>query len=173
MSWLVAFVVNPTQTMKTNFFRFTAAASLFLLMAFGFRADKNIVETAQAAGKFTTLLKAAQAAGLVETLSGPGPLTVFAPTDEAFAKVPKATLDGLLADPARLKQVLLYHVVAGNVKAADVVKLKSAKTVNGQEAKITVSNGKVMIDNANVVTTDIEASNGVIHVIDAVILPKM
>jgi uncharacterized surface protein with fasciclin (FAS1) repeats len=132
---------------------------------------KDIVETAVAAGSFKTLAAALQAAGLVETLKGKGPFTVFAPTDEAFAKIPKADLDALLKDKAKLTAVLTYHVVSGKVLAADVVNLKSAKTVEGSSAKVMVSGGKVMIDNANVVKTDIVASNGVIHVIDSVILP--
>jgi uncharacterized surface protein with fasciclin (FAS1) repeats len=134
-------------------------------------APKDIVETAVAAGSFKTLATALQAAGLIETLKGKGPFTVFAPTDEAFAKIPKADLDALLKDKAKLTAVLTYHVVAGKVMAADVVKLTSAKTVQGGSAKVHVMGGKVMIDNANVVKTDIAASNGVIHVIDSVILP--
>ena len=133
---------------------------------------KDIVDTAVGAGSFNTLVTAVKAAGLVETLKGKGPFTVFAPTDEAFAKLPKATLDGLLADKEALTKVLLYHVVAGNVMAKDVVKLTEAKTVQGSAAKITVKDGGVKVDNANVVKTDIECTNGVIHVIDTVILPK-
>lgn len=133
--------------------------------------DKDIVETAVAAGQFTTLAKALTEAGLIETLKGPGPFTVFAPTDAAFAKLPAGTVEKLLADKKALTRVLTYHVVAGKVPAAEVVKLKSAKTVAGPSAKVTVSGGKVMIDKANVVQTDIMTSNGVIHVIDAVILP--
>lgn len=131
----------------------------------------DIVDTAVSAGSFTTLVKAVQAAGLVDTLKSAGPFTVFAPTDEAFAKLPPGTLDSLLQDPAKLKEVLTYHVVAGKVMAADVVKIKSAKTVQGSMAKVSVKGGKVMIDKANVVKTDIACDNGVIHVIDAVILP--
>ena len=112
-----------------------------------------------------------QAAGLIETLKGAGPFTVFAPTDEAFAKLPAGTLDALLKDKAKLTAILTYHVVAGKVMAADVVKLKEAKTVQGQSIKIDTSNG-VKVDGANVIKTDIVASNGVIHVIDSVILPK-
>ncbi len=135
---------------------------------------KDIVATAISAGSFKTLVAAVQAAGLVETLQGAGPFTVFAPNDEAFAKVPKATLDALLADKAKLAAVLTYHVVAGKVMAADAIKLdgKEAATVNGQNFKITVKDGGVMVDNAKVIATDIPCSNGVIHVIDAVILPK-
>jgi uncharacterized surface protein with fasciclin (FAS1) repeats len=132
---------------------------------------KDIVDTAVAAGSFKTLAAALQAAGLVETLKGKGPFTVFAPTDEAFAKIPKADLDALLADKAKLTRVLTYHVVAGRVMASDVVKLKDAKTVEGQMVKIDASNG-VMINDAKVVKADVEASNGVIHVIDTVILPR-
>jgi uncharacterized surface protein with fasciclin (FAS1) repeats len=133
---------------------------------------KDIVDTAVAAGDFNTLVTAVKAAGLVETLKGEGPFTVFAPTDAAFAKVPTDTLNALLADKAALANVLTYHVVAGKVMAADVVKLTSAETVQGQAVSIEVKDGKVYVDGAQVVTTDIKASNGVIHVIDAVILPK-
>jgi uncharacterized surface protein with fasciclin (FAS1) repeats len=135
--------------------------------------DKDLVETAVAAGSFKTLATALTAAGLIETLKGPGPFTVFAPTDEAFAKVPAATLAALGNDKAALKNVLLYHVVAGKVMAADALKLdgKGAKTVQGQEAKISVMGGVPMINQAHIVKTDIVAKNGVIHVIDAVILP--
>lgn len=135
-------------------------------------APKSIVQTAIDAGSFKTLVTALQAAGLVDTLSGPGPFTVFAPTDDAFAKLPPGTVDALLKDIPKLKSILTYHVVAGKVMAAQVVKLRSAKTLNGQSVKITAMGGKVMVDNANVVKTDIVCSNGVIHVIDAVILPK-
>ena len=134
-------------------------------------ASRDIVDTAVAAGNFTTLAKALQAAGLVDTLKGPGPFTVFAPTDEAFAKLPAGALDALLKDKAKLTAVLTYHVVPGKVMAADVVKLTSAKTVQGQSITIDTSAG-VKVDGANVVKTDITTSNGVIHVIDAVILPR-
>ena len=135
---------------------------------------KDIVDTAVAAGDFKTLAAALQAAGLVETLKGPGPFTVFAPTDAAFAKLPAGTLDSLLKpeNKAQLTSILTYHVVPGKVKAADVVKLTSTKTVNGQAVAINAADGKVTVDGANVVKTDIGASNGVIHVIDAVMLPK-
>lgn len=132
----------------------------------------NIVDTAVGAGSFNTLVAAVKAAGLVDTLKGSGPFTVFAPTDEAFAKLPAGTVEGLLKDPEKLKQVLTYHVVAGKVMAADVVNLKEAKTVQGSSAKVEVKDGTVMIDGAKVVKTDIVCDNGVIHVIDAVILPK-
>jgi uncharacterized surface protein with fasciclin (FAS1) repeats len=136
--------------------------------------EKTIVETAVAAGQFETLVAAVKAAGLVETLSGKGPFTVFAPTDEAFKKLPAGTVESLLKpeNKEKLVAVLTYHVVPGKVMAADVTKLKGAKTVQGSEAKITVKDGKVMVDGAKVVKTDIACSNGVIHVIDAVILPK-
>ncbi len=133
---------------------------------------KDVVETAVAAGNFKTLATALQAAGLVETLKGRGPFTVFAPTDEAFAKLPKGALDGLLKDQAKLTKVLTYHVVAGEVPSTEVVKLKSAKTVEGQDVAIMVMDGKVMVGNAHVVKADVKASNGVIHVIDTVLMPK-
>ena len=135
---------------------------------------KDIVDTAIAAGSFTTLAQALTAAGLVPTLKGAGPFTVFAPTDAAFAKLPAGTLTDLLKpeNKEKLKGILTYHVVAGTVLAKDVVNLKTAKTVNGQELKITVKDGTVMVDNAKVTKTDIMCSNGVIHVIDAVMLPK-
>jgi uncharacterized surface protein with fasciclin (FAS1) repeats len=133
--------------------------------------DKDIVETAVAAGSFKTLVAAVQAAGLVETLKGTGPFTVFAPTDEAFAKLPAGTVEALLQDKAKLTAILTYHVVAGKVMAADAVKLTEAKTVNGASAKISVMGGKPMIGAAHIVSTDIAASNGVIHVIDTVLLP--
>jgi len=132
---------------------------------------KDIVETAVAAGSFSTLAKALEAAGLVETLKGEGPFTVFAPTDEAFAKVPKETLDALLADKDKLTAVLTYHVVPGRVMASDVVELESAKTVQGSSLSIDASDG-VKVDGAKVVKADVMAKNGVIHVIDAVIMPN-
>jgi uncharacterized surface protein with fasciclin (FAS1) repeats len=133
---------------------------------------RDIVETAVAAGSFKTLVKAVEVAGLVATLKGAGPYTVFAPTDDAFAKLPAGTVDNLLKDKQKLTAILTYHVVAGKVMAADVTKLKSAKTVNGQELTITMKDGAVMVDNAKVIRTDVSASNGVIHVIDSVVLPK-
>jgi transforming growth factor-beta-induced protein len=134
-------------------------------------APKNIVDTAVAAGDFTTLVKLLQATGLDAVLAGPGPFTVFAPTDEAFAKVPKATLDALAADPALLKQVLTYHVVAGAVSSADASKLSSATTVEGENVKIKVRDGALYVNWAKVTTPDVAASNGVIHVIDKVLIP--
>ena len=135
-------------------------------------SNVDIVQTAVAAGQFTTLASLLQKAGLVDTLATGGPFTVFAPTDAAFAKVPKATLDALAADPAKLKAVLLYHVVPGRVTAADVVKLTSAKTAEGRSLGIKVVNGSVFVDGAQVTTPDVEATNGVIHVIDSVLIPK-
>jgi uncharacterized surface protein with fasciclin (FAS1) repeats len=137
----------------------------------GDEAKKDIVDTAIAAGQFKTLVTAVQAADLAETLKGEGPFTVFAPTDEAFKKVPKETLDALLKDKKALAGVLTYHVVPGKVMAADVVKLDSAKTVQGKPVKIVTKDGKVTVNGATVVKTDIVCKNGVIHVIDAVILP--
>jgi len=131
----------------------------------------DIVDTAVAAGDFNTLVTAVQAAGLVDTLKGEGPFTVFAPTDEAFAKIPPETLEGLLADKEALTKVLTYHVVPGKVMAADVAGLTEAPTVQGSNLAIDTSEG-VKVGNANVIKTDIETSNGVIHVIDTVLLPE-
>jgi len=135
---------------------------------------KDIVDTAVAAGNFKTLAAALDAAGLVETLKGKGPFTVFAPTDEAFAKLPEGTVKSLLKpeNKQKLTSILTYHVVAGNVKAADVIKLSSAKTLNGQSVTIKVVGGKVLINGATVVKADIAATNGTIHVIDTVLMPK-
>jgi uncharacterized surface protein with fasciclin (FAS1) repeats len=130
----------------------------------------DIVDTAVKAGSFTTLVAAVKAANLVDTLKGAGPFTVFAPTDEAFAKLPAGTVDSLLKDIPKLTKILTYHVVAGKVMAADVVKLKSATTVEGSDVKIDASNG-VKVNDATVVTPDVAADNGVIHVIDTVLLP--
>ena len=130
----------------------------------------NIVDTAVNAGSFSTLVAAVKAAGLVETLKGAGPFTVFAPTDDAFAKLPAGTVDALLKDIPKLKKILTYHVVSGKVMAADVVKLKSAKTVEGSEVKIDASNG-VKINESMVTTPDVAADNGVIHIIDSVLMP--
>ncbi|AFZ30970.1 beta-Ig-H3/fasciclin [Gloeocapsa sp. PCC 7428] len=130
----------------------------------------DIVDTAVKAGSFDTLVTAIKAANLVDTLKGAGPFTVFAPTDEAFAKLPKGTVDALLKDIPKLKKILTYHVVSGKVMAADVVKLKSATTVEGSDVKIDASNG-VKVNDATVATPDVAADNGVIHVIDTVLLP--
>ena len=152
-----------------------AAAAVALVsigaQATGIAPSKDIVDTAVEAGSFKTLASALQAADLISTLKSEGPFTVFAPTDAAFAKIPKADLDALLSDKRALTEVLTYHVVSGKVMAADVVKLTQAKTVEGSPVKIKVVDGKVMINNANVSATDIAASNGVIHVIDTVIMP--
>jgi len=153
------------------------ALSLMTLSIAANAADmgkKDIVDTAVAAGDFKTLAAALKAAGLVDTLKGPGPFTVFAPTDEAFAKLPAGTIDDLLKpeNHDKLVAILTYHVVPGKVMAKQVVKLHEAKTVNGKEVKIMAEGGKVMVDNANVTKTDIVCSNGVIHVIDSVILPQ-
>lgn len=156
-----------------SFFRTLGVSCVLALSTFSASAA-DIVDTAVGAGQFKTLAAALQAAGLVDTLKGPGPFTVFAPTDEAFAKLPAGTVDNLLKpeNKAKLQAVLTYHVVSGKVMASDVVNLKSAKTVQGQNAKITVKGGEVMVDGAKVVKTDIVTDNGVIHVIDSVILPK-
>jgi len=155
---------------------FTSLALVGMLTAAPARAQQtqNIVDTAVAAGSFTTLAKALKAADLVATLEGPGPFTVFAPTDEAFAKLPAGTLDTLLKpeNKNKLRRILTYHVVAGEVRAADIVKLQSAKAVSGDTITVKARDGKVRVDGANVTKTDIAASNGVIHVIDTVILPE-
>ncbi len=142
------------------------------MLAFGLTSAqaKDIVDTAVAAGNFNTLAAALQAAGLVDTLKGKGPFTVFAPTDAAFAKIPKADLDALLADKAKLTSVLTYHVVSGKVMAKDV-KAGKVKTVQGSQMTVATKGG-VMVDNAKVTATDIVADNGVIHVIDTVIMPR-
>jgi uncharacterized surface protein with fasciclin (FAS1) repeats len=158
------------------------AATGFLALVLGMNAGmasvtadepgtKDIVDTAVAAGNFKTLVTAVKAAGLVDTLKGEGPFTVFAPTDEAFAKIPEDKLQALLKDKKALTAVLTYHVVSGKVMAADVVKLDSAKTVQGQSLGIVTKDGKVTINGVNAVKTDIVCKNGVIHVIDAVLMP--
>ena len=151
------------------------AIALFAVSGFaaGHRQKKDIVDVAVSAGSFNTLAAALQAAGLVDTLKGAGPFTVFAPTDDAFAALPKGTLEKLLLpeNKAKLQQVLTYHVVSGRVNAAQVVKMNTAKTVNGASVSITTDGKAVRVGNANVVQTDIAASNGVIHVIDRVLLP--
>ncbi len=160
--------------------RIFVMTSLALLLTLSFSSaalagsKKDIVDTAVAAGDFKTLAAALQAAGLVDTLKGAGPFTVFAPTDEAFAKLPAGTVEDLLKpeNKQKLVSILTYHVVAGDVMAKDVVKLSEAKTVNGKEVKIMVQGGKVMVGGANVTKTDIKCSNGVIHVIDTVLIPQ-
>jgi uncharacterized surface protein with fasciclin (FAS1) repeats len=152
--------------------KFLALGALALSMAFPtFAADKDIVDIAMSDPKFSTLVTAVKEAGLVETLKGAGPFTVFAPTNDAFAKVPG--LSDILKDKAKLTAILTYHVVPGKVMAADVVKMdgKSAKTVQGSEVKVMIHDGKPMVGNAHVIKTDIKASNGVIHVIDSVLVP--
>lgn len=166
---------------KKLFSIFTVIAAALLIVAGTFntaaarpKAEKDIVDTAVAAGSFNTLAKALTAADLVSTLKGKGPFTVFAPTDDAFAKLPAGTLDDLLKpeNKEKLRSILLYHVVSGKVTSKQVVKLNSAKTVNGQSVTIVVKDGKVMVNNATVTKADIECSNGVIHVIDTVLLPQ-
>lgn len=147
------------------------ATSSLLFAGSSTESKKDIVDTAIDAGSFSTLVTAVKAAGLVDTLKGDGPFTVFAPTDEAFAKIPKADLEALLADKAALTKVLTYHVVSGKVTAKQVVQLDQATTVQGQSVKVSTADG-VKINDANVVTTDIMCSNGIIHVIDRVILPQ-
>jgi uncharacterized surface protein with fasciclin (FAS1) repeats len=160
----------------TRFFRIGAGVASLLLASAAFAASpaQDIVDTAVSAGSFKTLVAAVKAAGLVDTLKGPGPFTVFAPTDAAFAKLPAGTVEDLLKPENRSKLVaiLTYHVVAGKVLAKDVVNLHEAKTVNGQELTIRAEMGSVMVDNAKVVNADIVCTNGVIHAIDAVLLPQ-
>lgn len=160
--------------MKAASFAMILSVLISALPATAGAAKKDIVDTAVAAGSFKTLAAALQAAGLVDTLKGKGPFTVFAPTDDAFSKLPAGTVDSLLKpeNKEKLKSILLYHVVPGRVTAAQVMKLTSAKTMNGQEVKIMVEGGTVMINDAKVVKADVFASNGVIHVIDTVLLPK-
>lgn len=165
---------------KKSFFVAAAIAALALTgTAFAGNYDTakkkpTIVDVAAGNPDFSTLVTALKAADLVDTLNGAGPFTVFAPTNAAFAKLPAGTVESLLKpeNKAKLVSILTYHVVSGKVKAAQVVKLKNAKTVNGKSVAIKVAAGKVTVDNANVTKTDIEASNGVIHVIDSVIIPK-
>jgi uncharacterized surface protein with fasciclin (FAS1) repeats len=157
--------------MSLNSLKLLAAGVVTSVIAGAAHASNTLVDVAAANAQFTTLVKAVKAAGLVETLSGSGPFTVFAPTDAAFAKLPAGALDKLIANPQQLRAVLTYHVVPGSVKAADV-RAGAVKTVNGQSLNVAVNSGKVSVDAANVVATDVMASNGVIHVIDTVILPK-
>ena len=163
--------------MRIEIAKFAAVAATVIGLSVGsssaYAAGKDIIDTAVAAGSFKTLAAALGAAGLVDTLKGPGPFTVFAPTDAAFAKLPAGTVESLLKpeNKDKLASILTYHVVAGKVTAADVVKLSEAKTVNGKMLKVKVNGSKVMINDAKVTTADIAASNGVIHVIDSVVLP--
>lgn len=164
---------------QRNFFVTSALALLVIgIAAFGTiqtstaSSAKDIVDTAISAGSFNTLVTAVKAADLVSTLKGEGPFTVFAPTDAAFAKLPKGTLEALLNDKEKLKAVLTYHVVPGKVMAADVAKMKTAKTANGKSLTISTADGSVMVNSAKVIQTDVAASNGVIHAIDTVVLPN-
>lgn len=157
---------------RRTFMAATATLALTASTAFADGHSKDIVDTAVDAGTFTTLVAAVEAAGLVDTLKGEGPFTVFAPTDKAFAALPEGTVEGLLADPEALAAVLTYHVVSGKVMSGDLTNEMMAPTVNGADITI-MTEGGVMVNEANVVAADIEASNGVIHVIDAVILPPM
>src|SRR3954463_12196421 len=157
--------------------RHLAAAAAFAVSGLALSAQafaSDIVETAVAAGQFKTLVAAVQAAGLVDTLKGAGAFTVFAPTDDAFAKLPAGTVENLLKpeNKDRLVSILTYHIVPGDVTAAKVMKMTETKTVQGQELKIMTMDGKVVINNANVVKPDIKCSNGVIHVIDSVLMPQ-
>ena len=172
---LAASLTLKENAMKRYVTKVMAAAVMVLGLAGSASAQgKDIVDTAVAAGQFKTLAAALQAAGLVDTLKGAGPFTVFAPTDAAFAKLPKGTVEELLKpeNKAKLAAILTYHVVPGKVMAADVVKVKDAKTVQGSSIKVNNGGGKVMVDGATVVKTDIGASNGVIHVVDSVLMPK-
>jgi len=158
--------------------RFLAALTLTMGLAFipavqaDYNASPDLVEVAAGAGNFSTLLAAAEAADLVGLLKGEGPFTVFAPTDDAFAALPEGTVEALLADPEALANILAYHVVAGRVTSAQVVELSEAETLQGGSVSIMLHDGTVMVDAANVVAVDIEASNGIIHVIDAVMIPN-
>jgi uncharacterized surface protein with fasciclin (FAS1) repeats len=161
--------------MKTKFSLASIALVTFLLISPSLGSDshqaKDIVDTAVAAGSFNTLVAAVKAAGLVDTLKSPGPFTVFAPTDDAFAKLPEGTLEALLNDKEKLTAILTYHVVAGKMMASDVISKTSLKTVQGESLQVSTSDG-VKIGNANIIKTDIQASNGVIHVIDSVLIPN-
>jgi len=157
----------------THYLPILLAGALAITVASSTASAADIIETA-AAGNFNTLVAAVKAAGLVDTLKGPGPFTVFAPTDDAFANLPPGTLESLLKpeNKAKLQSILTYHVVSGKVMAQDVVKLHSAKTVEGQDITIKTMNGRVTVDSASVTKTDTVTSNGVIHVIDSVLLPR-
>lgn len=170
---IFAQLASTTQRLKRTLMLATAALTFAALPALAdmHGGKKDIVDSAVAAGQFNTLVTAVTAAGLAETLKGEGPFTVFAPTDAAFAKIPKADLDALLADQEKLTAVLTYHVVPGKLMAADLAGKTSLKTVQGGELMLDTSNG-VTVDGAAVTSADIEASNGVIHVIDSVVLPK-
>ena len=156
--------------LRRTFLATTAAAATVATFAYA-NVEKDIVDTAVEAGSFTTLVAAVEAAGLVDTLKGEGPFTVFAPTDEAFAALPEGTVEGLLEDPEALAAILTYHVVPGKVMSTDLSDSMTAATVNGAEVLISTEGG-VTVEEATVVTADVEASNGVVHVIDRVILPE-
>jgi len=159
--------------MRTPFAVVASAVLVLALSAPASAQQKDIVDTAVAAGSFTTLAKLLTAADLITVMKGPGPFTVFAPTDEAFAKVPKATLDALAANKAKLQEVLKYHVLTSNWSSSDVKMVKSAGTVQGQSLTIGQAGGAITVNGAKVIKADIACSNGVIHVIDAVLLPKI
>jgi uncharacterized surface protein with fasciclin (FAS1) repeats len=156
-----------------NMMMTVAATAALAVPAYADNHSMNVVETAVAADNFETLVTAVEAAGLAETLSGEGPFTVFAPTDEAFAALPEGTVEGLLEDTDALTSILTYHVVPGAVMSGDLSDGMTAETVNGAEITISIDGDTVMVNDATVVTADIEASNGVIHVIDSVIMPPM
>jgi uncharacterized surface protein with fasciclin (FAS1) repeats len=156
---------------KVTLYALLISTTLLVGMCIGASSQKDIVDTAVAAGNFTTLVSAVQAAGLVDTLKSVGPFTVFAPTDAAFAKVPKVVLAALMANKTLLTAVLTYHVVPGEVMSSDLKDGMSVKTVQGSNVKVTINSSGVMVNNARVIKPDIKASNGVIHVVDAVILP--
>lgn len=160
---------------KTSKFLIAASMAIFALSAIAggsYKKKQDIVDTAVAAGSFTTLVTALKAAGLVDTLKSKGPFTVFAPTDEAFAKLPKGTVESLLKDKKALTNILLYHVVSGNVMASEVVKLDKATTISKNDVMVSVVDGKVFINKSQVTTADVKASNGVIHIIDTVLIPE-
>lgn len=161
---------SPTLTIGA--LRAAAVAALLLVVPVQAQSTKDLVDVAIGAGSFKTLVAAVQAAGLVDVLKRPGPLTVLAPTDDAFAKIPKADLDALMKDKAKLSAVLQYHVLTGNVSAADLKLMKDFGTAQGQRIQISSAGGSLKINNATVVKPDVAASNGVIHVIDTVLLPK-
>jgi uncharacterized surface protein with fasciclin (FAS1) repeats len=161
------------KTISTLFLSALITLGIFNSAFAGHHGEKqDIVDTAVAAGEFTTLVAAVKAAGLVDTLKSEGPFTVFAPNDAAFAKLPEGTVEGLLKDKEALAKILTYHVVSGKVTAKDVVELTEATTVQGQKVTISVRDGSVYVNGAKVIATDIMTSNGVIHVLDSVILPK-
>jgi uncharacterized surface protein with fasciclin (FAS1) repeats len=147
------------------------AMTVGMVQLAGAGEEKDLIETMTTAGQFSTLLKAAAEAGLTETLKGEGPYTVFAPSDQAFARLPEGTLDSLLKDKTRLKAVLSYHIIPGRVPAADMAKLESTKTLDGRNLTVSTSDGQVVVNKAKVVRPDIKCANGIIHVIDAVCLP--